>query len=356
MGAILVDKSSSLPIRSNLKNYYVSQTNNITDSIKKISGSKFLIVDKEVFNKYSQFNNLSNTFDGIIKLRPSEKVKEYSFISKIIQELLRKGIKKNSKLIVVGGGVTQDVAGYISSILFRGITWVFFPSTLLAQGDSCIGSKTSINFLSYKNQIGTFYPPDYIYIYLPFLKTLKNDEILSGLGEMSHYFIIGGSNKFKIFEQMLSEKKINFNRLIFESLKIKKKYIELDEFDNNKRNFLNYGHTFGHAIESVTNYKIPHGIAVSIGIDIINYIAVEHKEMKKKDRERIKKTLLKIYGNINLKKINYKKLFEVIKKDKKSFKDSINLIICKSPGKIFIKKFKLDKKLQYLIINYFETL
>ena len=111
------------------------------------------------------------------------------------------GFRKNHRLIGIGGGIIQDITAFIASIMYRGVDWFLFPTTLLAQGDSCIGSKTSINFGEYKNQIGGFYPPHKIFINLDFLNTLSDKDIKSGLGEMSHYFVVEGEASFKMYKK-----------------------------------------------------------------------------------------------------------------------------------------------------------
>ena len=138
-------------VKSNLFKYQVKSINNVKKTIDSINGNKFLLVDNKVMNLFKSLNKINLNSNNIVRIRANEKNKEFSAITKIISKLLKKGIKKNSILIVIGGGITQDIGGFISSILFRGIQWFFFPTTLLAQGDSCIGSKTSINFDIYKN-------------------------------------------------------------------------------------------------------------------------------------------------------------------------------------------------------------
>ena len=343
-------------VKSNLFKYQVKSINNVKKTIDSINGNKFLLVDNKVMNLFKSLNKINLNSNNIVRIRANEKNKEFSAITKIISKLLKKGIKKNSILIVIGGGITQDIGGFISSILFRGIQWFFFPTTLLAQGDSCIGSKTSINFKYSKNQIGTFYPPSKIFLNEGFLLTLKKNDLLSGLGEMSHYFIIGGKKAFELFEKEMSKKLIDYEMLIFKCLRIKRKFIEKDEFDKNQRNILNYGHTFGHAIETVTNYKIPHGVAVSIGIDLVNHFSVQMGYMNAKLKKRINNTLKKIYRGYKFNNLNIKKIIEAIKKDKKSIEKSINLILSKNLERMFIKKIVINKKFEMILNCYFENL
>ena len=131
-----------------------------------------------------------------IGLEAREDQKSYEGLIPVIQELINSGFRKNHRLIGIGGGIIQDITAFIASIMYRGVSWLFFPTTLLAQGDSCIGSKTSINFSEFKNQVGGFYPPNKILINTGFLDTLSKGDLQSGLGEMSHYFVVAGKNDF----------------------------------------------------------------------------------------------------------------------------------------------------------------
>ena len=179
-------------------------------------------------------DNLDLEFDNSIRIKSNEKVKEYSYIFNIINSIIDKGFKRNFRLIAIGGGVIQDTTGFIASMLFRGVEWVFYPTTLLSQGDSCIGSKTSINVGDIKNLVGGFYPPSKVIIDTNLITTLPQDQIMSGIGEMCHYFLIDGRESMEYF----SKNYLNPNglkELIYKSLMIKKKMIEIDEFDQKEK-------------------------------------------------------------------------------------------------------------------------
>ena len=176
---------------------------------------------------------------------------------------------KKNKLIVIGGGITQDVGGFAAAIYKRGINWIFIPTTILSMTDSCIGSKVSINRGS-KNMLGLFGAPNKIFISDYFLNSLSKHDITSGIGEALKLSLIGGIQSYKYFLDQYNKK--NYINIIKISSLIKKQLIEYDEFDENERRVLNYGHTIGHAIESVSNYFIPHGIAVLIGMYVINML------------------------------------------------------------------------------------
>jgi 3-dehydroquinate synthase len=199
--------------------------------------------------------------------------------------------------------------------MYRGVDWVHIPTTLLAQGDSCIGSKTSINFGKFKNQLGNFFSPKQIFIDVNFLKTLDKADLISGLGEMAHYFLVSSCEDFLYFKSEYHNAQNNLNilkDLIIRSLEIKKSYIEIDEFDQNERQVFNYGHSFGHALESLTNYRIPHGIAVSIGMDMSNFMSVKYGYMTEEARQEIRLLLKQVWVGYSIDDIDLKDMENAI--------------------------------------------
>ena len=175
-----------MEIKSSLRNYNLSIVDDFKPVLEKVyHENDFLIVDEKVYNLFKEKISNSKWNDRLIKIEALEETKSYLALADVIEQLIEGGFKKNNTLIAIGGGITQDVAAFTASILYRGVDWIFFPTTLLAQGDSCIGSKTSINFGKYKNQIGNFYSPREIFVDLKFLETLDEIDLTSGLGEVS---------------------------------------------------------------------------------------------------------------------------------------------------------------------------
>jgi 3-dehydroquinate synthase len=209
---------------------------------------------------------------NFIYVKALEKNKSYDYLKKILIQLLKKKVNRDHTIVAIGGGVIQDIACYISSIYMRGLEWVYYPTTLLGMTDSCIGGKSSVNLDRFKNILGTYNPPSKIFINTNFLKTLKKEDLICGIIEAIKILYVKQSfHKHYFFLKQFSNKKIFFKKeklkkLIYLSLISKKKIIEKDEFDKNERLKLNFGHTFGHAIESSSNFKISHGIAVGLGI------------------------------------------------------------------------------------------
>ena len=314
------------------------------------------IVDKKVAMIYK--NELSKILhcQTCILITASERSKSFLSIAKITEKLINNNIKRDHTIVAIGGGVIQDITCFISSVLMRGVPWQFIPTTLLAQADSCIGSKSSINFGTYKNILGTFNPPQKIFVYFKFLDSLTKSELQSGVGEMLKVAAISGGRAFNQIALDYVSLQTNFDTLkvyIKKSLLVKKTYIEKDEFDKGVRIIFNYGHSFGHAIEAATNFKIPHGIAVTIGMDLANYIAFSKGLIAEADysfRHRILKLNYRRFKQIN---IPIESFYEALLSDKKNTVDKLGLIL-PSGSLMKIKKIYLnfDKEFRKYCRNY----
>jgi len=345
-------------VKSSVHDYQVKFIENISGVLNnEICDGDVIIIDNKVKGLYPDLlENLNNNLN-VIGLDAHENQKSYKGLIPVIQELINSGFRKNHRLIGIGGGIIQDITAFTASIMYRGVNWLFLPTTLLAQGDSCIGSKTSINFGEFKNQIGGFYPPNKIYIHLDFLGTLSKADLQSGLGEMSHYFVVAGEKDFKEYKRDYEDALTNKNilaKMISNSLKIKKSYIEIDEFDKRERQVFNYGHSFGHAIESLTDYAVPHGIAVSFGMDIANYVSVKKKYIPMQTRNEIRELLEKIWTGYNIKNMDLEKFALALSKDKKNVGQELRLILCKGYGKVFKTAQRLDNEFKGWLRDYFK--
>ena len=354
-GTLMFDFS----VKSIVHNYTVQFIQNTKQSLlQELKEGDFIIIDRKIKDFYADELTDILVRNRHIIIDASEKQKSYQELTSVIQYLIENGFKKNHRLVGIGGGITQDVTAFTSSILYRGVEWLFYPTTLLAQGDSCIGSKTSINFGEYKNQIGGFYPPNKIFINLEFLNTLTITELQSGLGEMCHYFIVSSEDDFERFKReylpALKDKKI-LSGIIARSLEIKKGYVERDEFDKNERQVFNYGHSFGHAIESLTNYIVPHGIAVSFGMDIANFVSVKMGLIPDDIRKNIRELLEKIWAGYDIRHLSVEKLKVALSKDKKNVGTKLGLILNKGYGKIFKTSVDMDEQFTSWMEEYFEN-
>jgi 3-dehydroquinate synthase len=265
-------------IASSSSSYNIINCDSINDVkvwIDSIKQRKFVVIDKKIAKLYPQIIQGSSNF--YFEIEACEENKTLEFSENIIKRLIEFGFRKNDILIAVGGGMIQDLTGFIASVIYRGVDWMFIPTTLVSQSDSCIGGKTSINVGGFKNLVGTFYPPTDVIICSNFLKSLCEDDMKSGVGEMLHYFILfndeSSINEVNDNYQRIINHQFDLTKLTLKSLLLKKPVIERDEKEIGDRKLFNYGHTFGHAIEAFSNFQIPHGIAVSIGMNMSNFVA-----------------------------------------------------------------------------------
>jgi len=265
-----------------------------------------------------------------ILIEADEEAKSIAQIVPVMEQLAELGLKRNQTLVAIGGGVVQDIACFIASVFMRGIAWNFVPTTLLAQADSAIGSKSSVNMKAGKNILGTFYPPKQIFVSVSFLRTLPEDEVRSGIGEIIKVHAIDGPESFDYlsshFDRLGSDDAV-LAEFISRALRIKKRYIEIDEFDRGPRNIFNYGHSFGHAIETATHYGIPHGIAVTMGMKIANDFAVALEKTDAAHRDRMLPVLQKNYAAFVNHPIEAEAVFHAMAKDKKNSEAGYRIIV-----------------------------
>ena len=301
---------NKLEVKSKINNYelfFLNSLDEIINETKQLNTITF--IDKNVAELYP----ILNATNPII-VDCNEDIKSMDGSGLIFLHLVKQKANVNTKLVVIGGGILQDLIGFCASTYCRGIQYVLVPTTLLAQADSCVGGKTSLNFENKKNILGTFYPPSKILIYPEFINTLTNLDFISGLGEIYKFHILQN----KILNFNIQE---NIKDMIYDGLEYKIDILSRDEFDKGERKFLNFGHTFGHALESTSSHQIPHGIAVIIGCMIavnlskrLGYGVSNYKEIINCGKTLIKKT------NILFKRewFDFKLLMDIIKSDKKS--------------------------------------
>lgn len=254
------------------------------------NGRTFVIIDNNLQHLAEHFKQFSPIF-----LKAGEENKTLESISSLATSLLEAGADRDALIIGVGGGITTDIAGFTASIYKRGVKFAFVPTTLLAQVDASIGGKNGANLHSYKNILGTISQPEWIFICPQLLKTLPEDEFKAGIAEVLKTFILFDKAMYsaavEYFTQVAekyngrSDKEISYGEIAVEHnlelltqiigkcAQYKSGVVERDEFEKGERRLLNLGHTFAHSIEKLTQGKISHGYAVSIGMVIAARIA-----------------------------------------------------------------------------------
>lgn len=301
--------------------------------LKDILNTAFsqIVVDKKVYELYEKlFSEIGS--ERIYLIEATEENKVIATALSICEKMTTIPAKRNATLISIGGGIIQDITGFAANILYRGVKWIYIPTTLLAQCDSCIGGKTSLNYYKYKNLLGTFYPPDEIHICPLFVNTLTEEDFESGMGEVIKFNLMGGEESFRhIADQMpelLYRNDAEIEKAIHFSLTFKKPFIEKDEFDRNERLKLNFAHTFGHAVETVTQYAIPHGTAVAMGMIMANSISVKRKMLREETARAYEELLLQVI-HIDSKLMNrpVEEFIKAMKKDKKQRNNSLTIVL-----------------------------
>lgn len=340
----------------NLREFLKRKLKNTLKSAKKT----FLITTSSIKEVPYGEENLGKVVSGFlsenfelysVNLPDGENTKDAFYAIFLWNFLADKDIKKNDFLSILGGGVLGDLGGFVAATYLRGISYINIPTTLLAQVDSSIGGKTGINTSLAKNMVGIIHQPAIVISDISILKTLPEEDFLSGLGEVMKYAV---SLKKELLEFLISKRKEIFERdlqtlkhIVSRCADIKAKIVSEDEKEEKKtRMLLNFGHTIGHALESALNFSIPHGFAVSIGIlaetkisDIImsKNLFPQCLEIFRQFFNEKTQVILKRLENINT-----EKFFSSMKLDKKTRGDEINFTLLEEFGKSKIEKIKIE--------------
>lgn len=332
-------------IKSRFKEYRVTlceDLSRVREAVGELTNA-YVVVDEQVYRLYRDTLFQDMDMDRILLVQALEEKKTIDTVLEICERMTGIPAKRNAHLISVGGGIIQDITGMAANILYRGIRWTFVPTTLLAACDSCIGGKTSLNYKGFKNLLGTFYPPDDIYICASFFDTLSERDFESGLGEVVKFNVLAGEEGLEKIENhmdgLLKRERGILNDCIRDSLNFKRRYIEEDEFDRGIRVHLNFAHTFGHAIESVSGYAVPHGTAVAMGTIMADYVSCRRGLLHEEICRRIEEVLKRIiHVDSKLTGADMEGYLSALRKDKKQVDDRLTAVI-------------MDEKMQLQIIH-----
>ncbi len=274
------------------------------------------------------------------ELKPGENSKSQDQLKKLYNTLLKNNYGRDTLVISVGGGVTGDLVGYSAATYMRGIQLVHIPTTLLSAVDSSIGGKTAINYNGYKNIIGSFYHPDMVLIDSEFLDTLPAREFRAGMGEVIKYAYISSPDLYNLvndnFERIIKKEEKIIDEIILKCAAIKSGVVSNDEKENGLRKILNFGHTYGHAIESATGFKVKHGFCVTYGIVAELFLSNKIGVLSRRKLSRY----LELPGKFRLKNIlddlDFEELYQIMLTDKKNRNGKINFVLLSDLGKILL--------------------
>jgi 3-dehydroquinate synthase len=313
-------------------------------SLGDLSPSRALLIDPNV--SYA----LNATSESIIEIPGGEDSKTLGYCETVLVEMRNSGITKSDHVSAVGGGVVQDVATLVTSLYMRGIDWTYVPTTLMSMADSCIGGKSSINAGGMKNLVGNFYPPKQVLVDPIFIETLSREAIVSGLAEAVKICFAKGINDFETFVN--SQASVNpknddeTSELISHTLKCKKWFIEIDEFDKKERKLLNFGHSFGHAWEAACGFRIPHGAGVAVGV----LAAINHpKSSKNSGTDELASYCQNILESISDSVVNAREntdwsVFETaLASDKKNTREKLRLVLPSTSESVEIVELDLNE-------------
>lgn len=346
---------NQLSIQSHRGPYFVRFDEDVFQPIEGDAPRQY-VVDEKVAGLYREPLARLTKDAPVLTVEASELTKSLPQIDGYVRALVASSIRRDHILVAVGGGVIQDIVCFLASTLFRGMEWHFYPTTLLAQADSCIGSKSSINAGGVKNLMGTFHPPRQVVIAPSVLATLSHADICSGIGEMIKVHAIDGPEAFDriaaSYDRLFDHPDVMVEYLRH-SLAIKKSYIETDEFDRGPRNIFNYGHSFGHALETVTNYQVPHGIAITIGMDLANYVSSQLGQLPADDFQRMHHLLKQNYSGYETIPVSTADLLKALKTDKKNAGSDFVLILPQNNCRIERQRLPNDPRVASLCEAYF---
>ncbi|MBI4303159.1 MAG: 3-dehydroquinate synthase [Chloroflexi bacterium] len=323
--------------------------------LKEIGFSEKVVIVTDPTVKSLYGSNLKHSLAGngfkaaILEVPEGEEHKSLETAARLYNELTDFYAERMTPVIALGGGVIGDVTGFVAATYLRGVPLIQIPTTLLAQVDSSIGGKVAVNHGLLKNKIGAFYQPRLVLSDIDTVKTLPRGEISDGLAEVIKYGVIRDAEFFDYLErnldQIMALDEKALETIVFKSAKIKAEVVEKDERDFGVRNILNYGHTVGHAIETISDFKVRHGEAVAMGTLVAARISSEMGILDRKEVARLKDLISRAGLPVKLPNLEQKRLLQAMKHDKKILQGKLRFVLPKSIGDVFIT----DKVSQSLI-------
>lgn len=356
----------TIKVKLNENSYPIYLSRNILKNFaeyfdKHLKANKIAIISHpQIFKMYgSELKESFGTDKKIISINlpEGEKSKSNNILLQIYTELLENRFDRNSVILALGGGVVGDLAGYAAATFLRGVNLVQIPTSFLAQVDSSIGGKVGINHPLGKNLIGAFKQPAFVFCDTNLLKTLPDSEIRCGLGEVIKYAFIGNEELFVYLQKNLDKAITGDPDILYHLVKVsaiqKAFVVEQDEKEANLRMTLNFGHTFGHALEAILGYgKLKHGEAVILGMKCALQYGNLSNRLAENEFTRGIELLNRVPIDFNTKSIDRKDLYKCMNLDKKVSDNNLRLVLLNRIGNCYIEN-NVDKD---LVFKSFEIL
>jgi 3-dehydroquinate synthase len=352
----MIAGGGALPIASSQGDYVVEPFADIASLAAAVASlhAPFVIVDKRVSSLYDRaFAAFARAPRHVLGATEAEKTLQG--VERALLALQAAGGNKGTTIVAIGGGITQDVATLSAHLWYRGVPYVYVPTTLLAMADSCIGAKCAVNLGAFKNQLGTFAAPQRVLVCERFVDTLAEDDVRSGYGEIVKLAIVDSAAAFaKVRADVTAGgfRGASLSGHVRASLETKRRIIEVDEHEHDVRRILNFGHTFGHALESVTKNAVPHGIAVAWGIDVANFVAWRRGLLPRAVYEEVHAFIAECFAFRAAGSYDGAAILGAMTRDKKAAAGSVALILAHALGDVRVVPTALDAELAADIRDY----
>ncbi|USL95165.1 3-dehydroquinate synthase [Riemerella anatipestifer] len=339
-----------------------SDFSSLNQFLEKTKPSQIIILVDENTHEYCLPTLLGNLQTDIhfeiVEIEAGEENKNISTAIQIWEILSDFKVDRKSLLINLGGGVISDLGGFIASTYKRGFSFINLPTTLLSMCDASIGGKTGIDHQYLKNIVGTFALPEQIFVYTDFLKTLPFIELRSGFAEMLKHGLIADRQHWSTLSSITELTPESIAPFIETSMKIKQEVVNRDFKEQNVRKTLNFGHTIGHAVESLfmaLEKPIPHGEAVALGMITESYLALTEGLIDNETYHNIEKQLLRFYPYISIKELSNENIITLMKNDKKNQNGIVNFALINGIGSCLFD-YKVDEKQVISALDYYRNL
>lgn len=332
--------------------------------LRRIGFSNKLVIITDPTVKSLYGSTLSQNLIGegfkvtILEVPEGEEQKSLDTAGRLYRELSDFHAERTTPILALGGGVIGDLAGFVAATYMRGVPLIQIPTTLLAQVDSSIGGKVALDHGQLKNKIGAFYQPRLVISDIAVLKSLNTKEISQGLAEVIKYAAIRDKEFFAYLErnpeQIKSLDDGVLEDIVLRSAQIKAEIVEKDELDLGLRHILNYGHTIGHAVESVSDFKVGHGEAVALGMLAAGRVSNKMGIIRQNELIRLERVIQQVGLPIKMPGLEVGRLIQAMEFDKKIVKGKIKFILLRSIGKAFITDELKPSLIEQVLVEWSE--